>query len=56
MPMGKRGQPPLVVCDDLHIVQVVKQRVGRRLVSISRRLAHGSLNRLKRSCTQPKLN
>jgi transposase-like protein len=40
---GKRGRPPLVVWDDLHIVQVVKQRVGRRLVSISRRLAHGSL-------------
>lgn len=40
---GKRGRPPLVVWDDLHIVQVVKQRVGRRLVSITRRLAHGSL-------------
>jgi transposase-like protein len=40
---GKRGRPPLVVWDDLHIVQVVKQRVGRRLLSISRRLAHGSL-------------
>ncbi|MFL5804673.1 MAG: hypothetical protein ACJ8CR_23375 [Roseiflexaceae bacterium] len=40
---GKRGRPPLVVWSDLHIVQVVKQRVGRRLVSITRRLAHGSL-------------
>jgi len=40
---GKRGRPPLVVWNALHIVQVVKQRVGRRLVSISRRLAHGSL-------------
>jgi len=40
---GKRGRPPLLVWNDLHIVQVVKQRVGRRLVSISRRLAHGSL-------------
>src|SRR6266540_1324294 len=40
---GKRGRPPLVVWNELHIVQVVKQRVGRRLVSISRRLAHGSL-------------
>ena len=40
---GKRGRPRLLVWDDLHIVQVVKQRVGRRLVSISRRLAHGSL-------------
>src|SRR5215210_1129469 len=45
VPTGKRGRPPLVVWDDLHIVQVVKQRVGRRLVSISRRLAHGSLAR-----------
>lgn len=42
-PTGKRGRPPLVVWDDLHIVQVVKQRVGRRLVSITRRLAHGSM-------------
>ena len=40
---GKRGRPPLKVWDDLHIVQVVKQRVGQRLVSISRRVAHGSL-------------
>jgi len=42
---GKRGRPPLVVWADLHIVQVVKQRVGRRLKSITRRLAHGSLAR-----------
>jgi len=42
---GKRGRPPLVVWEDLHIVQVVKQRGGRRLLSISRRLAHGSLAR-----------
>jgi hypothetical protein len=40
---GKRGRPPLVVWGDLHIVQVVKHRVGKRLVSITRRLAHGSL-------------
>lgn len=40
---GKPGRPPLIVWDDLHIVQVVKQRVGRRLISISRRVAHGSL-------------
>ena len=44
-PTGKRGRPPLVVWADLHIVQVVKRRVGRRLLSISRRLAHGSLMR-----------
>jgi hypothetical protein len=42
---GKSGRPRLVVWQDLHIVQVVKQRVGRRLLSISRRLAHGSLER-----------
>ena len=40
---GKRGRPRLVAWDDLHIVQVVKQRVGRRLVNITRRLAYGSL-------------
>ena len=44
-PTGKRGRPPLVVWQDLHIVQVVKRRVGRRLLSITRRLAHGSLTR-----------
>ena len=40
---GRRGRPPLLVWNDLHIVQVVKHRVGKRLVSITRRLAHGSL-------------
>jgi hypothetical protein len=40
---GKRGRARLMVWEDLHIVQVVKQRVGRRLLSITRRLAHGSL-------------
>jgi hypothetical protein len=40
---GKRGRPPLKVWDNLHIVQVVKQRVGRRLTSITRRVAYGSL-------------
>jgi transposase-like protein len=42
---GKRGRPRLVVWDDLHIVQVVKQRVGKRLLSITRRLAYGSMTR-----------
>ena len=42
---GKPGRPRLLVWEDLHIVQVVKQRLGRRLVSITRRLAHGSLVR-----------
>jgi transposase-like protein len=40
---GKRGRPRLVVWDDLHIVQVIKQRVGRRLVSITRQLAYGCM-------------
>ena len=40
---GKKGRPRLLVWPELHIVQVVKQRVGRRLVSISRRVAHGCL-------------
>lgn len=40
---GKRGRPRLVVWDDLQIVQVVKHRIAKRLVSITRRLAHGSL-------------
>jgi transposase-like protein len=42
---GKPGRPRLVVWADLHIVQVVKQRVGRRLVRITRQLAHGSMTR-----------
>jgi len=42
---GKRGRPRLLVWEDLHIVQVVKQRVARRLVSITRRLAYGSMTR-----------
>jgi hypothetical protein len=42
---GKPGRPRLLVWDDLHIVQVVKHRVGRRLSSITRRLAYGSRRR-----------
>jgi transposase-like protein len=41
-PTGKRGRPPLVVWADRHSVPVVKHRVGRRLVRITRQLAHGS--------------
>jgi transposase-like protein len=40
---GKPGRPRLIVWADLHIVQVVKQRSGRRLVGITRRLAHGCM-------------
>ena len=42
---GRRGHPRLVGWDDLHIVQVVKQRAGKRLTAITRRLAYGSLTR-----------
>ncbi len=42
---GKPGRPRLVVWDDLHIVQVVKQRVGKRLISVTRRVAYGCLER-----------
>ncbi len=38
---GQRGRPPLVLWADLHIVQVVKHRVGQRLDSIERRVVHG---------------
>ncbi len=38
-----KGRPRLVVWDQLHIVQVVKQRVGKRLLSIRRRVAYGCL-------------
>jgi transposase-like protein len=43
---GKPGRPPLLPWSDLHIVQVVKQRSGYKLSKISRRLAHGCLNRI----------
>jgi transposase-like protein len=42
---GRPGGARLAVWPDLHIVQVVKHRVGRRLVSITRRLAYGSMAR-----------
>ncbi|GAB4447742.1 MAG: IS1-like element ISMac25 family transposase [Chloroflexi bacterium OHK40] len=40
-PTGKRGRPPLVVWADVHIVQVVKQYAGRRVVAVQRRVAYG---------------
>jgi len=43
---GKPGRPPRVSWPDLHIVQVVKQRRGYKLSQVSRRLAHGGLNRV----------
>lgn len=42
---GQPGRPPWVTWPDLHIVQVVKQYQGRKLVNVSRRLAYGCLDR-----------
>jgi len=42
---GRRGRPRLVVWADLHIVQVVKHRRGKRLTDITRRLVHGCRQR-----------
>lgn len=39
---GKRGRPRLVIWPQLHLVQVVKRRVKRAIVSVERRLVHGS--------------
>ena len=39
---GQRGRPRLVVWSKLHVVQVVKRRVNRAIVSVERRLAHGT--------------
>lgn len=41
-PSGKPGRIPLVVWDDLHIVQVVKQYAKGCVVGVQRRLAFGS--------------
>ena len=41
---GRRGRPRLVVWDNLHIVQLVKQYTGRRLSGVQRRLKHGTLS------------
>lgn len=43
---GKPGRPAHQVWPDLHIVQVVKQRVGQKLTDIQRRVVHGSLDRV----------
>lgn len=42
---GQPGRPPLRPWPDLHIVQVVKQHQGCKLVKVSRRLAYGCLDR-----------
>ncbi len=38
---GKPGRPRLVIWPELHIVQVIKRRVAKQIVSVERRLAHG---------------
>ena len=38
---GKRGRPRLVIWPNLHIVQVVKERVGARVVAVRQHLVHG---------------
>jgi transposase-like protein len=52
---GKRGRPALIVWEELQIVQVVKQRVGKRLLSITRTLAHGSLARAEELMQQSQI-
>ncbi len=42
---GLPGRPPLIPWPDLHIVQVVKQYQNNHVVSVSRRVAHGWLER-----------
>lgn len=42
---GKPGRPRHIPWPDLHIVQTVKRRSGRKLKAIHRRLAHGRLDR-----------
>lgn len=39
---GKRGRPKLLIWPQLQLVQVVKQRLKGRIVSVERRLVHGS--------------
>lgn len=43
---GQPGRPRHIAWPDLHIVQVIKNRRGYKLKSISRRLVHGCLNRV----------
>ena len=42
---GAAGRPPHRLWPDLHIVQVVKSRAGRKLVDVTRKTVHGSLLR-----------
>ena len=44
---GKPGRPHHLIWPDLHIVQVVKQRKGKRLKTVSRRVYYGCRNRVE---------
>lgn len=41
-PSGKPGRPPLIVWEELHLVQVVKQYAKGQVVGVQRRVAFGS--------------
>jgi len=41
---GKPGRPPHLPWSDLHLVQVVKSRCGRKLKEVTRNLVYGSLD------------
>ena len=43
---GKPGRPRHIPWPDLHIVQAIKHRSGRRLESVSRRIVHGCRDRV----------
>ena len=43
---GKRGRPRHFPWPDLHIVQMIKSRSGRKLKEIPRRLVHGASDRV----------
>ena len=49
---GTLGRPRLAVWEDLHIVQVVKHHLGKRLTNISRRLVHGERQRAEQLLEQ----
>ena len=45
---GRRGRCRLIAWPGLVIAQVVKRRTGRRVVGVTRRIAHGTRRRAKR--------
>jgi transposase-like protein len=44
---GRQGRPRLRPWDDIHIAQVVKHYAHRRVVSVTRRVVHGSLAQIE---------